>query len=55
MDYDVLGLDWLDIERLIDAGLVDADDQVDLDALLDTSIPSLGRPMLNVADLVRLG
>ncbi|KPK77232.1 MAG: hypothetical protein AMJ79_03940, partial [Phycisphaerae bacterium SM23_30] len=55
VDYDVLDLVWLDIDRLLDSGLVDAEDQVDMDDLLDKNIPALGEPMFDLVDLVRLG
>ncbi|MEJ2698044.1 MAG: OmpA family protein [Desulfuromonadales bacterium] len=55
VDYDVLDLVWLDIDRLLDSGLVAEDDSVDLDDLLDTVIPSIGAPLLNLADLARKG
>ena len=56
VDYDVLDPVLVDIDLLQTSGLIDDDDQVSLDALLDTAFPSLGGDTLvDVADLVRMG
>ncbi|MCP4711616.1 MAG: LEPR-XLL domain-containing protein, partial [Planctomycetes bacterium] len=55
VDYDSLDLGLLDILRLLDSGLVDDEDQVDLDDLMDENVPALGEPMFDLAELVRLG
>ncbi|MCK4837573.1 MAG: hypothetical protein KAS94_02165 [Desulfobulbaceae bacterium] len=55
VDYDVLDLVWLDIDRLLDSGLIGDNDEIDLDDLLDENIPALGEPLLDLADLVRKG
>ncbi len=53
--YDSLDLDPISIDRLLAAGLVDADGRVDLDELLDTYISGLGAPLIRAADLARMG
>jgi len=55
VDYDALDLGWEELDLLLDSSLVAEDDSVDLDELLDTVIPALGGPLLDLADLARKG